>query len=309
MARILLTLACLLLACSASAQTPRWQMGATTDLTASCPIVRFDNQLFANTKTGGVCVITTGSKVFAGADSGCIGSSVGGQDFCSTPDLSGVTWNFASATAMTLKTGTTAPALAGCVKLKASSACTDSGNGMESAGPMECTTAGCSLKLANPSSGKTTIIAGTTTGSPTITTPIATSTLTGVVGAANLLTQSAALTTATLYTPAAVGAYRVSFMVTLTRAATTSSTLGAGINLNYSTGDSSTALVQNVPVWVIGSTTATQDTGSTANTVGLTLIGAVTVYTNTTAMTYDVGYTSSGATTMQYSIHVRVEAL
>lgn len=130
-----------------------------------------------------------------------------------------------------------------------------------------------------------------------------------ILAAVNLTAQSAALTGATLYTPATTGMFRVSFAITLTRAATTSSTVGAGVNLNYTTGDGATAVVQNVPMWIKGSTTATVDVGDTSNTIGTTLIGSVVVYASTAAMTYDVGYTSSGATTMQYACRVRVEAL
>lgn len=123
-------------------------------------------------------------------------------------------------------------------------------------------------------------------------------------------TQAAALSASALYTPAAAGLYRVSFAVTLTRAATSSSTLAGagGIKLNYTTGDSSTAVNQQVPCWLTTSTTATV-TNSAANTVGTTLIGSVVVYSSTTAMTFDIGYTSSGATSMQYAYHVTVERL
>ena len=130
-----------------------------------------------------------------------------------------------------------------------------------------------------------------------------------VIAVVDLTTQAAALTTATLVTPPAAGMYRVSFAITCTRAATTSSTLGAGVNLNYTTGDGATAKVQNVPMYLVGATTATTDSGDTSNAIGTTLIGALTVYSSTTAMTYDVGYTSSGGTTMQYAVRIRVEML
>jgi hypothetical protein len=120
---------------------------------------------------------------------------------------------------------------------------------------------------------------------------------------------TAAKTTAALYTPPTDGFYRVSFAITLTTAATVSSVVGAGVNLNYTSGDGSVAKVQNVPMNLAGVTTATTDSGDTTNTVGTTLVGWTTVYADTVAMTYDVGYTSVGATAMQYAVRARVERL
>ncbi len=156
------------------------------------------------------------------------------------------------------------------------------------------------------------IVAPALASAKTATMPNDDSTVVGTVKAIDLTAQSAALTTSALYTPPSARMYRVSFAITLTTAAAgvgASSILGAGVNLNYTSGDGATAKVQNVPMDVPGATTATTDTGSATNTVGDTLIGAVTVYSSTTAMTYDVGYTSVGTTAMQYACRVRVEAL
>lgn len=130
-----------------------------------------------------------------------------------------------------------------------------------------------------------------------------------IVKAVDLTAQAAAATTAALWTPAAAGFYRISFAITLTRAATISSIVGAGVNVNYTTGDGATASVQNVPMWIKTSTTATVDIGDASNTIGTTLIGSVVIYSSTTAVTYDIGYTSVGGTTMQYAARIRVEAL
>jgi hypothetical protein len=130
-----------------------------------------------------------------------------------------------------------------------------------------------------------------------------------VITSIDLTAQAAAQSGVALFTPPAAGMYRISFAITLTRAASSSSTVGANVGVNYTSGDGATAQAQNVPMWIVSSTTATTDSGSAANTVGTTLIGSITIYSSTTAVTFDVGYTSSGVTTMQYACRVRVEML
>lgn len=123
-------------------------------------------------------------------------------------------------------------------------------------------------------------------------------------------TNTAAITAGALYTPNSTNMYRVSFVLTTLRAATTSSIMGAGVNLNYTTGDGSVAVVQNVPMESQTATTGFTDSGDATNTVGATLIGNVVVYALTSvAMTYDVSYTSVGGTSLQYQSRVRVEKM
>ncbi len=133
-----------------------------------------------------------------------------------------------------------------------------------------------------------------------------------IYGEANITARTSAITAGALYTPPTAGMYRVSFAITLTTAAAgvgSSSILGAGVNLNYTSGDGATAKVQNVPMETPGITTATVDIGTATNTVGDTLVGFITVYSSNAAITYDVGYTSVGTTAMQYATRVRVERL
>lgn len=132
-----------------------------------------------------------------------------------------------------------------------------------------------------------------------------------VYGEVNATAQAAAITDGALYKPPTAGMYRVSFAITLTRAATESSNVGAGVNLNYTPGDGSSisTISQAIAMYAPATTTSAVDTGSSTNTVGSTLIGSVTVYADTAAMTYNVGYTSRGATAMQYAVRARVERL
>lgn len=126
-----------------------------------------------------------------------------------------------------------------------------------------------------------------------------------VVKVTDLPGNTAAALNVAWFTPPVTGMYQIIFTVTCTRAATTSSILGAGLNIRYTTGIGATAKIQSVPVYLVGATTATTAAGDNSNAVGTTVIGMVTVYASTAQMAFDVGYTSSGATTMEYSFNAR----
>jgi hypothetical protein len=129
----------------------------------------------------------------------------------------------------------------------------------------------------------------------------------------NLTTQGAAIgggatASTTLYAvPAAgVGMYRVSWYLKVTRAATTSSILGA-LTLKWTDGTDNVAQTMTA----LGQTEA--GVGGTTNAGNATtsvLSGSEIIWAqSSTNITYGVAYTSVGGTTMQYEVHIRVEAL
>jgi hypothetical protein len=121
-----------------------------------------------------------------------------------------------------------------------------------------------------------------------------------VVARVDRTVQGANIGSTLLYTVPSSGAgtYRVSCYVSLTQAATTSSTMP-------SCGVSYSDLYTNVTA------SPTVTTTSAANTVG-TVSGATTLIHAKagTAINYSTaGYVSSGATPMQYATHVKLEYL
>lgn len=128
----------------------------------------------------------------------------------------------------------------------------------------------------------------------------------------DLATQAAAISTTTVYTPAATGLFRISVYLQITRAATTSSILGGttGVLITYTDGDGSVAQSVNVPLFKQDSTLLVTATGNTTNTTATNSQGSLVIYAKTAvAIQYAVGYTSVGATTMQFAAHLKVEAL
>ena len=129
----------------------------------------------------------------------------------------------------------------------------------------------------------------------------------------DLTAVAAAKAAVALYTPVTTGMFRISVVLTLTQAATTSSTLAGtaagqqGVSVGFQTGDGNSAVTQTIPLTTKAGTAIVNT--SAANTVGTTLIGHEVIYANTTAITYNIGYTSVGVTPMQYSIHIKVEAM
>jgi hypothetical protein len=126
----------------------------------------------------------------------------------------------------------------------------------------------------------------------------------------DLASQGAAIGATTIYTPAATGLFRLCCFAQVTRAATTSSTLGGsggGLTITFTDGDGSVA--QSVKIRM-NLNDGTNNTVHAGNTTTSNMFGQATIYAKTgVAIQYAFGYTSSGATTMLYSLHVKVEAL
>ena len=127
---------------------------------------------------------------------------------------------------------------------------------------------------------------------------------------ADLTGQTAAKAATTLYTPTASGMFRISIVLQVTTAGTTSVLGGGtGVTITYTEPDGSVAqtikplLVDQAGAVVVpaagnaGNTTATQSQGSC-------IINAKTGV----AIQYAIGYTSTG-TAMQYAAHLKVEAM
>lgn len=124
-----------------------------------------------------------------------------------------------------------------------------------------------------------------------------------VVAQVDLVTQSAAITATTLYAvPAGCsGIYKVDWVATVTRAATTSSVLGGtnGFQVDYTDADDS--VVKTTP----GTVTAGVGNNATNSTATGTITGSYTVFAKaSTNIQYLMGYTSVGATSMQYNLHI-----
>jgi hypothetical protein len=124
----------------------------------------------------------------------------------------------------------------------------------------------------------------------------------------NLTAQSAAIAATTLYAVpvSATGLYRINWYLKVTRAATISSTLGA---ITFGFTDGTDSVVQSLVAQ--GATQAgAAATTNTGNSTTSVLCGTTIVYAlASTNITYAIAYATSGATTMQYEVHMRLEAL
>jgi hypothetical protein len=130
--------------------------------------------------------------------------------------------------------------------------------------------------------------------------------LTPVVGEADLVTQAAAVAATILFTPVVSGFYKINFYLKVTRAATTSSTLGS-LTITFSDGTDSVA--QSIVAQGQNQLGATGTTVATNTTVAI-LTGTVDIWAVAgTAVKYAIGYTSSGTTTMQYEAHLKAQLL
>lgn len=135
------------------------------------------------------------------------------------------------------------------------------------------------------------------------------------VATIDLTTQGAAISLTTLYAVPASGAgiYRVSYVATVTRAATTSSTLGGtnGFEIRYTDNDSSATTTSPTPGALSAGVQSTPGVQSNqGNVAGAQISGVIVAWVKaSTTIQYAIDYTSSGATTMQYNLHVRAEFL
>lgn len=126
--------------------------------------------------------------------------------------------------------------------------------------------------------------------------------------------QSAAITATTLYAvPASgVGMYRISWVAAATTAATTSSTLGGtnGFQIVYTDADDSVVKTTPAPGAPSAGLNQAYSQTNQGNTTASQISGVIIVNAKaSTNIQYQMGYTSSGATSMQYNLHIKLEAL
>lgn len=122
------------------------------------------------------------------------------------------------------------------------------------------------------------------------------------VATSSLTAQGAAISATTIHAAAASGLYRVSFVASITRAATTSSALGGtnGFQIKFTDPNDS----------VVKTTSTTMFITSAGNTTGTVIAGTALVNAKAgTNIQYLIDYTSVGVTSMQYDLSVMVEKL
>lgn len=132
------------------------------------------------------------------------------------------------------------------------------------------------------------------------------------LGTADLTAQSAAVAATTIYTPAASGMFRVSVVLQVTTAASTSSVLGGttGVVITYTEPDGSVAQSVIMALDDQGGSVVSPASGNTNNTTAASSHGQLVIDAKTgVAVQYAIGYTSIGVTPMQYSAHLKIEAL
>lgn len=125
------------------------------------------------------------------------------------------------------------------------------------------------------------------------------------LAAVDLVTQAAAVGSTLLYAVPATqgGIYKIWFSLKVTRAATTSSTLGA-LTITYT--DATDSVAQSV-VALAGTQAGAAATTNAGNSTTTVLQGHVTVNAKAgTNINFAIGYVSSGATSMQYEAHLQV---
>lgn len=130
--------------------------------------------------------------------------------------------------------------------------------------------------------------------------------LTPVIADVDLTAQAAAVAAVTLFTPSATGLYKIDFYLKVTRAATTSSTLG-GLTITYTDGTDSVAQSIVAQGQNQAGATGTTNTGNATTSI---LTGSLNIWAiSGTAVKYAIAYTSSGSTTMQYEAHIKAMIL
>jgi hypothetical protein len=184
-----------------------------------------------------------------------------------------------------------------------------------------------SLSAGNLSNGTTGTGAIVLAASPTLTGTLAagSETLTGKItnyngigtlsngipaeyAAVDLTVQAAAITATTLYTVPAAGAgmYRISWVATVTQAATTSSVLGGtnGFQILYT--DNDTSVVKTMPGQIVAGVDTNANNSTATGTISGCFIANAKASTN---IQYQMDYSTLGATPMQYNLHIKLEAL
>lgn len=130
-----------------------------------------------------------------------------------------------------------------------------------------------------------------------------------VVAVQNLTGLAAVKAATTLFTPAVTGLFRISCVLKITTAATTSCTLGGagGVVVTYTDGDGSLALSQTMGM---RNNAGAAGINATTNSTATQINGDMYLYAKAgVSVTFTAGYASTGATSMVYSCHMRVEAL
>ena len=127
-----------------------------------------------------------------------------------------------------------------------------------------------------------------------------------LVAVSNLTGQTAAIGATTIYAVPSTGAglYRVSFLATITTAATTSSTLGGTTGAQVRFTDPNDSVVKTTTA--INANAQISQANTTATAVSIVLLAYCKASTN---LQYLYGYTSSGATPMAYDLNIIVEYL
>lgn len=120
----------------------------------------------------------------------------------------------------------------------------------------------------------------------------------------DITAQSAAIAATTIYPVPASGAgmYRVSWVATITTAASVSSNLGgtAGFQLKYTDANDSVVKTEN----------PTTPNVSAGNTTATSISGCEVAYCKaSTNLQYLFGYSSTGVTAMQFNLHIKCEKL
>lgn len=129
-------------------------------------------------------------------------------------------------------------------------------------------------------------------------------TMSSPVATSDLTAQSAAIAATTIYAVPSTGQgrYRISWVATITTAASTSSVLGGagGFQSIFTSPTDSVVKTEN----------PTNITSSAGNTTATTVSGNEVVYAKaSTNIQYKFGYTSVGVTAMVYELHIVVETL
>jgi len=124
------------------------------------------------------------------------------------------------------------------------------------------------------------------------------------VASSDLTTQGAAIGATTIYAVPSTGAglYEISWVATVTRAATTSCVLGGtnGFQIIFTDPNDS----------VVKTSNPTTVTSSAVNAAATTISGVFVANCKaSTNLQYSFGYTSVGATTMQYDLSIRVKRI
>lgn len=128
----------------------------------------------------------------------------------------------------------------------------------------------------------------------------------------DLTAQGSAIGSTLLYAvPASDGGmYEITYVATVTRAATTSSTLGGSTGFQIDYTDLDTSVSKLTPQQGAPTAGANQSYGNITNqgnTTATMISGCIVVYAAaSTNINYRIGYTSSGATSMQYNLHIKI---